>query len=151
MKQTLPLSDLECACATARQVARLLTQLYDGHLRGTGLETPQFALLMTLEKQGFCSQVDLGRRYGLDKTTVSRNLKLLERSGWIECSTGADRRKREFGLTAEGRKRLQQTKSHWKQAQNHLRSAMPGGEWESMFQSFRTVSHAAQSLLGRNG
>jgi len=70
----LALTDLRCACATSRQVARTLTQLYDSQMRSTGIEAPQFALLMTLEKQGPCSQVEIGSRYVLDKTTVSRNL-----------------------------------------------------------------------------
>ena len=58
----------------------MLTQLYDSRLRDTGMEAPQFALMMTLDKQGPCSQGALGRRYALDKTTVSRNLKWQLRS-----------------------------------------------------------------------
>ena len=80
------LTDLACACASARQVARTLTQLYDRWLIGTGLEAPQFALLMALDKHGAVSQAALGRRYALDKTTMSRNLKLFEREGWISVS-----------------------------------------------------------------
>jgi len=68
------LADLACACASARQAARLLTQLYDRHLRGAGLEAPQFALLMALKQHGPCSQITLGRRHGLDKTTVCRGI-----------------------------------------------------------------------------
>jgi DNA-binding MarR family transcriptional regulator len=140
------LTDLACACATARQVARALTQLYDGHLRGTGLEAPQFALLMTLRKQGPCSQVALGRRYGLDKTTVSRNLKWLERQGWIAESRTASRRERQLWLTAAGEKQLATALPEWKRAQAQLRSAMTAGQWESMFRTFRTVARAAQNI-----
>jgi DNA-binding MarR family transcriptional regulator len=140
------LTDLRCACATARQVARVLTQLYDSRLRDTGLEAPQFALMMTLEKQGPCSQVDLGRRYALDKTTVSRNLKLLERNGWISSSAASDRRKRQFTLTAAGRKRLAVAMPVWKKAQNQLRSGMAAEQWDAMFGVFRTVVQAAQAL-----
>ena len=148
MKPAPPaLTDLQCACATARQAARLLTQLYDSRMRPSGLEAPQFALMMTLEKQGPSSQADLGRRYALDKTTVSRNLKVLERSGWVECSTGSDRRKREFVLSTAGRKRLAQAKGQWKEAQNQLRAGMTGAQWENMFQTFRDVAHTAQTLL----
>lgn len=140
------LTDLPCACATARQVARVLTQLYDGRLRSSGMEAPQFSLLMTLEKEGECSQVDLGRRYGLDKTTVSRNLKLLERNGWIESAAAKDKRKRQFVLTTAGRKRLEAAKPQWKKAQDELRSGMTEQQWDAMFQAFRTVARAAQSL-----
>lgn len=144
------LTDLQCACATARQVARVLTQLYDSRLRSSGVEAPQFALLMTLAQQGSCNQVDLGRRYALDKTTVSRNLKLLERNGWIESSIGADRRERQFTLTPKGRKRIAQAKPAWKKAQNQLQAGMTAAEWDAMFTTFRTVTRAAQTLQAQN-
>jgi DNA-binding MarR family transcriptional regulator len=101
---------------------------------------------MTLNEQGPCSQVDLGRRYALDKTTVSRNFKLLERNGWIESSVVSDKRKRQFTLTAAGRERLAAAKPEWKKAQNQLRSGMTSEQWDAMFHVFRTVTHAAQIL-----
>ena len=149
MKKVQPepvLADLPCACATARQVARVLTQLYDTRLRASGLEAPQFALLLTLEKMGRCSQVDLGKRFALDKTTVSRNLALLENSGWIQSAVGIDRRRREFTLTAAGRERLAGAKPRWKEAQDQLRSQMTGEQWETMFRIFREVTAAAQAV-----
>jgi DNA-binding MarR family transcriptional regulator len=139
------LTDLACACATARQVARVLTRLYDSCLEGTGLEAPQFALLMTLDKHGAVSQAAIGRRYALDKTTASRNLKVLERKGWIASSTANDGRERRFTITAEGHKRLALAKPEWKRAQDHLRSRMPEKEWNAMFATFRAVAHAAQT------
>jgi DNA-binding MarR family transcriptional regulator len=141
-------TDLTCACATARQVARVLTQLYDSRLRETGMEAPQFALMMTLDKQGPCSQIAIGRRYALDKTTVSRNLKLLERHGWIESSAATDRRQRQFTLTAAGRKRLAAAKPEWKKAQDQLRSGMTAEQWTAMFHVFKTVTQAAQRSQG---
>jgi DNA-binding MarR family transcriptional regulator len=126
----------------------VLTQLYDSRLRGSGLEAPQFALMMTLDKQGPCSQVALGRRYALDKTTVSRNLKLLEGNGWIEVSVAHDRRERQFTLTAAGRKRVAAAKPEWKKAQDELRSAMTAGQWDAMFHAFTTATEAAQRIQG---
>jgi DNA-binding MarR family transcriptional regulator len=139
------LTDLACACATARQVARVLTQLYDSWLRDTGMEAPQFALLLTLDKQGASSQAAIGRRYALDKTTISRNLKVLERNGWIESSLANDKRERRFILTAEGHTRLAAARPEWKKAQEHLRSGMTARQWNTMFETFRTVARAAQA------
>jgi len=138
------INDLSCACSGARQLARVLTHLYDSNLRDAGMEAPQFALLMTLEQHGTCAQVDLAGRYALDKTTVSRNLKLLERNGWIEPAASADKRKRQFALTPAGREKLSQAKPAWKKAQDQLRSGMSTDQWEAMFQVFRTVAQAAQ-------
>ena len=127
-------------------MARVLTQLYDSRLRGADLEAPQFALLMALEKQGPFGPVELGRRYALDKTTVSRNLKLLERKGWIQSSVAEDQRKRQFILTDAGRQRLAAARPHWKKAQNQLRAGMTADQWDAMFRMFRVVTDAAQKL-----
>src|SRR5581483_8264007 len=124
-----------CACATARHVARLLTQMYDESLRDVGIQAPQFALLMTIDTLGPASQAALGRRHALDKTTISRNLRLLERKGWIETAPGADRRQRRFTLTPGGRRRLAAAKPAWQKAQERLRAAMSEQEWDAMFRA----------------
>lgn len=141
--------DFACACATARRVARTLTQLYDGALRGSGLEAPQFALLMTLEHKGPCTQAALGQHHALDKTTVSRNVRWLERQGWIRSAPGTDRRARELQLTAEGRRRLAAARPSWRRAQEQLRSEMTPGEWTAMFSAFTSVSAAAGRVKQR--
>jgi len=91
------LAELGCACANSRRVARMLTQLYDRHLQGSGIEAPQFALMATLDAHGPCTQTTLGRHHGMDKTTVSRNVGMLRRNGWIARSPALDRRERRIG------------------------------------------------------
>ena len=138
-----------CACATARHVARTLTQLYDTALSDIGLEAPQFALLMTIDKSGPCNQSVLGERHALDKTTVSRNVKWLERRGWVRSSIGKNRRERELTLTAEGRKRLAAAQPKWRKAQELLRSEMSDAEWNAMFRAFRATTEAARRVKRR--
>ena len=138
-----------CACATARHVARTLTQLYDTALRDTGLEAPQFALLMAIEQVGPCNQSALGERYALDKTTVSRNLKWLERQGWVHVSIGKNRRERELTLTAEGRRRLAAAHPKWRKAQALLRSEMSDADWNAMFRAFEKITEAAHRAKHR--
>ena len=97
-------------------VARTLTQLYDHVLKDTGLEAPQFALLLTIEKLGPSSQVLLGRRFGMDKTTVSRNVRWLEQRGWVQSRIGTsenNRHARFYSLTATGRHQLKQETEDW--------------------------------------
>jgi DNA-binding MarR family transcriptional regulator len=138
-----------CACAAARHVARTLTQLYDTALRDTGLEAPQFALLMAIDRIGPCNQSALGERYALDKTTVSRNLKWLERRGWVQVSIGRNRRERELTLTAEGRKRLAAAHPKWRKAQALLRSEMSDADWNAMFRAFGKITDAAHRAKNR--
>ena len=141
--------EFACACATARLAARALTQLYDSALRDSGLEAPQFALLMTLAHHGPCTQSALGEHHALDKTTVSRNVRWLARQGWIRSAPGADRRVRELQLTAEGRRRLDAAKPAWRRAQEQLRGEMTAAEWKAMFAAFGAASAAARRVKRR--
>ena len=134
-----------CACATTRQIARLLTQLYDRFLRNVGVEAPQFALLVEIDKEERSHHSAIGLQCGMDKTTVSRNLKLLERKGWVKSTRGRDRRERHVTLTQAGRKRLAAAWPEWRKAQTHLRTVMTGEEWTAMFHMLHVVMDAARA------
>ena len=132
------LSEIVCACANARRAARLVTQLYS-HEMGEGIEPGQFALLSTIEGRPGCTQASLGRAMGFDKTTLSRNIRLMIRNGWIEIDADGG-----YQLSAAGIERLAETKPRWKRAQQKLRSAMKSGDWERMMNSFSLAASAAQ-------
>ena len=144
------LPDIECACATVRRAARLLTQLYDQELR-PHLQAPQFALLAVLEKKPGCNQATLARVLAFDKTTLSRNLGLMERKGWIEHAEADDLRQRGFRLTPEGRKLVLNARRGWRRAQDRLRRAMTGEQWDSMWHVFRDVTNAAYEARKSKG
>ena len=135
--------DLGCACATVRRVARQVTKLYDDELRAVDIEAPQYALLSTLKRHGPCSQTTLGRPHALDKTTVSRNLRILERNGWIAFVPTTDRRERHVVLTADGERQQARAAVQWRAAQRGLRAAMSADDWAAMFAAFAAVSRAA--------
>lgn len=140
------LYDLPCACATARRAARTLTQLYDHHLRPHGIEGTQFALLEALETLGPRSQIAIGRGFRLDKTTLSRNLQLLTRKGWIEAMPGDDARERNYVLTVAGQKQLRAARPAWRRAQAELRGDMSADDWNAMWKGFRVVTDAADRV-----
>ena len=139
------LADLPCACATARRVSRLLTQLYDSHLRPHGLESTQFALLSMLATAGPISQAALGQRFGFDKTTLSRNLKVMREQGWIAVAEAETARERPCVLTAQGRARLRAARPAWLRAQAALRDSMGEGDWEAMWTAFRAIAGAGRT------
>jgi DNA-binding MarR family transcriptional regulator len=137
-----PLLDLNCACASIRRTARLVTQLYS-HEMGGNLEPAQFTLLSVLSRRPGATQSWLGRALGMDKTTVSRNLRLMRKNDWIEPDLTNDRRERGYRLTATGKKVLAAAEPGWKRAQSKLRAAFKPGEWESMLRVLRRVDGAA--------
>jgi len=140
------LPDLECACAGVRRVSRLVTQLYAQEI-GTVVEPSQFALLAALHRMPGSSQAPLGVAMGLDKTTLSRNLRLMRENGWIVPvkAHGADhdRRERGYRLTPKGQQMLSDAKPAWKRAQSRLRAAMSDVDWENMHRTFGLVARAA--------
>jgi DNA-binding MarR family transcriptional regulator len=144
------LPDIDCACATVRRAARLVTQLYDDEFR-EHLEAAQFALLSAIERQPTCNQSMLANALGLDKTTLSRNLSVLARRGWIERQAGTDQRERGFRLTPAGSGVLKAARPAWKRAQARLRSAMTGEQWNQMWQVFRVFTNASNHALSKKG
>lgn len=137
--------DFPCACAAARRAARAVTQLYDRHLRESEIEGTQFALLSVLHALGPSNQAAIGRRFALDKTTLSRNLKLLRSKGWIEAAAAEDGRERRYVLSASGEKRLAAAKPAWRRAQDELRASMTAKEWDAMWKAFHVVTEAAHT------
>jgi len=137
-----PLPDLGCACANLRRAARLVTQLYS-HEIGPDVEPAQFSLLSALLRHPGSSQAPLGRALGLDKTTMSRNLRLMETNGWIELDSTDDRRERCYRLTVAGEKILSAAKRGWTRAQAKLRAALKSGDWEALSAVFGGVAEAA--------
>jgi DNA-binding MarR family transcriptional regulator len=130
-----------CACATLRRAARLVTQLYDEELR-RHLPASQFALLSAIKSRPGCNQSMLARMLAFDKTTLSRNLGLLRRNGWIELATGDGRGERPR-LTKDGTKVLAVAGPGWRRAQNRLRSTMSAAQWNAMWRVMRDVTSCA--------
>jgi DNA-binding MarR family transcriptional regulator len=144
------LPDIECACATVRRAARLVTQLYDEEFRGR-LEASQFALLSAIERHPGRNQSLFAEVLSLDKTTLSRNLSVLARRGWIERQVAADQRERGVRLTPAGRGLLKTARPAWNRAQGRLRSAMTGEQWDQMRQAFRVLTNASRQALSKGG
>lgn len=135
---------IPCACASIRRASRVVTQLYDQWLRGHGIEAPQYALLAMLERLGETNQTTLGQRFDHDKTTLSRNLKVLTQKGWIETVPGSDARERRVRLTPGGRQRLAAARPAWRKAQSQLRAALPNHDWETTLQVLGAIARAAR-------
>jgi DNA-binding MarR family transcriptional regulator len=136
------LPDLGCACANIRRAARLVTQLYSEEM-SLHVEPAQFALLSALSRLPGASQAPLGLALGLDKSTLSRNLRLMRRNGWIEPVCAEDRRARGYHLTPAGKRILTSAIDGWTRAQTKLRAALRPGEWETMNGVVGRVAEAA--------
>jgi DNA-binding MarR family transcriptional regulator len=139
----MSLPDLGCACAGIRRASRLVTLLYAQEM-GSAIEPTQFALLKALGEMPGCPQASLGHALGLDKTSLSRNLRLLSGKGWIEPAKSLDRRERGHRLTAAGVEMLRLTEPGWQRAQTKLRAAMSPDGWARLHEVVDSLAVAAR-------
>jgi DNA-binding MarR family transcriptional regulator len=106
-----------CYCATLRTASRKVTSLYDAALAPVGVNLAQFSLLRKIERAGPVSLTELGRLTELDRSTVGRNVKVLERLGFATVTPGADHREATVTLSGSGTQVLQAGAPLWDAAQ----------------------------------
>jgi len=107
-----------CTCFAIRRAARHLTQAYDRSLAPCGIRTTQFSLLNHLAKAGPRSIQALAHDMGLDRTTLGRNLRPLERDGYVAIGVAAhDRRGRALRITEKGEAKRREAHALWQAAQ----------------------------------
>jgi DNA-binding MarR family transcriptional regulator len=120
----------ECAGWNSRLAARRISQFLDKELAATGMSIAQIGLMAQIAVAPDDTLGALARRCGLDQSTLSRNLRTLERAGLVEIVTAeADQRRRAVWLTEAGLRRLEAALPIWRQAQamlaRHLPAALP--------------------------
>ncbi|MFN4091028.1 MAG: MarR family winged helix-turn-helix transcriptional regulator [Alphaproteobacteria bacterium] len=115
--------DSLCTCFKLRRATRRVTQIYDRHLHPTGLRITQFGLLARLRAAPL-HMTELADRMGMDRTTLTRNLRPLERLGYVAVDPGEDRRTRTVAITPVGRLALSAAAPRWREAQAAVREAL---------------------------
>ena len=121
-----------CLCSKTRKAARAVTRFYDRHFTGTGLEPAQFTILVGIRLTEPVPTAQLAGQLGLDRTTFTRNLVLLQRNGLVVVERGEDARQRLISLTAEGRRTLKGAIPRWERAQHAAVSALGNANFNNL-------------------
>jgi DNA-binding MarR family transcriptional regulator len=109
----------ECLLTRTRQISRVITSIYDQHLRPFGINAPQFSLLVVIARLGEASRGEIGRQNHQEKSTLTRNLQLMLSEGWIMETAASNSRGggRAIAITKAGRKLLSEAAPAWRAAQ----------------------------------
>ncbi|CAH0191094.1 DNA-binding MarR family transcriptional regulator [Pseudomonas frederiksbergensis] len=110
----------QCLCTNLRRAARGVSRHYDGALDGFGINVAQYSLLCNLQRLDQPSISTLAEAMGLDRSTLGRNLRVLEGEGLVTLIEGEDMRNRIVLLTETGRERLAAALPAWEAAQQRL-------------------------------
>lgn len=121
-----------CTVYRLRMAARAATRLYDEHLAPAGIGIAQYGLLRIVAEGGGASVTDLARRMGLDRTTLTRNLKPLMRAGYLGLTEGPDKRTRAIVITQQGRAVLAEARPLWKSAQAQLHKRLGADDHDAL-------------------
>ena len=144
----------ECPQIRVRQVSRLLTRVYDEALRPIGVGVSQLSVLVAVAQFG-----EAGARMGalaqvlvMERTTLTRNLRPLEKAGWVRVGRSRDdARARVVNLTTAGERTIEAAYPLWEAAQRRIRDAIGVGKMASLREQLGEVVALAPKLIGGNG
>lgn len=117
---TLEVRD-SCLCLHLQRAARAVARYFDEALRPLELTNGQFSLLMSLNRPAPPSMGGVSALLAMDRTTLTANLKPLQRRGLLTIGADpADRRTRRLTLTPAGRHLLTAAVPIWRQSHAEL-------------------------------
>jgi DNA-binding MarR family transcriptional regulator len=132
----------DCVCFNVRKAARAITRFYDSVLEPSGIQGTQFSLLTVAHLAGELPITEMADRLGVDRTTLTRNLRVLETRGFIAVGHGKDGRTKSIQLTTAGRDALMKALPYWKKAQQTVVHDLG----HSRFKTLMTELSAIRSL-----
>jgi len=122
-----------CVCLRFRTVSRAVTQLYDQKLAPAGLRSTQLVVLLAIAAHEPVSPSALADELVMDRTTLARNTRPLEKAGLVEQSTAShDRRRRLLALTDDGHAAIARAAPLWQQAQAEFIESVGEDNWAAL-------------------
>ena len=131
----------ECACIRVRRASRAVTRAFDDAVRPLGIKATQFALLVAVSARKSASTTEHADRLGMERTTMVRNLQLLEKQGFLTSQIAGG--KRVPSLTDYGLETLASALPRWRMAQDRLKASMGHGQWPGILSNLDTLHQKA--------
>lgn len=129
-----------CACFNLRRAARLVTQRYDEAFRDLGLRATQLSVLLAAFMAPDVPLSKMARIMGMDRTSLTRNLQVLERKGLVCGTEGRDKRQRRIGITPEGEVVLKKAFPIWRTVQAEVEEALGDEKWRGLLSGLREAA-----------
>ena len=130
-----------CLCLHLQRAVRTVARRFDDALRPLGLTNGQFSLLMSLNRPDAPSMGDVASLLAMDRTTLTANLKPLERRGLVKVAVDADdKRSRRLALTSSGCALLAAAVPVWKQTHAEIEGKIAEYSPDRLRESLRALS-----------
>lgn len=130
-----------CVNFNLRKAMRAVSQHYDKILAPTKLRCTQFTILTVLSRMDTVTVTDLAEYLVMDRTTLTRNLKPLEKGGYLTILPNmSDKRSRNITITRTGQKAQETATPYWQQAQNEMIAFMGEEDTKQLINSLQKIS-----------
>jgi DNA-binding MarR family transcriptional regulator len=141
------LKEIAAACPgfQARATARAVTRYYNACFKPLGLTAEQFSLLVGIGAAEGATLVELADRAGVDATTLSRNVRNLEKRGIIRADGGRGRAGKRLSLTKSGNQLMADTVPAWDRAKEELSHRLGDEQLRSVKRAMAALAEAAKS------
>jgi DNA-binding MarR family transcriptional regulator len=131
-----------CVCFNLRWVTRAVTQFFDAEMRRHGIRPTQGSILAALSAQDSWTMAELSDWLGMERTTLVRNLRPLQRDGLVEVGGGGRGRLVELAITAKGRKQMEKVTPAWRVAQSAVVKTLGEKRWSAVLSDLEAAALA---------
>jgi DNA-binding MarR family transcriptional regulator len=131
-----------CVCFNLRRVMRVVTQFYDAEMRRHGIRPTQGSILASLQAKDSWNMAELSDWLGMERTTLVRNLRPLQRDDLVQISGGGRGNRVELAITAKGRKQIEKLTPAWKSAQSAAVKTLGEKRWSAILSDLETAALA---------
>jgi DNA-binding MarR family transcriptional regulator len=137
----------ECLSFALRRASRAVSQIYDHALMSSGLRSTQFNLLMGMSLHQAKTLTELALWLVMDRTTLTRNLKPLERAGLITGLATMDKRSKSYALTDKGHHLVAQALPLWHQLQHKIDHMLEDHYRKNLIEKLNHLIEKSRDLL----
>lgn len=134
-----------CYCTNMRRSAKAISDIYNNALKKADMTVAQYYILINLERMGRSNITHWAERVGLDRSTMIRNIKLLQSKDWIDEAEGHGK---QFELSEKGRKNLSEAKIIWENTQREIERLIGKESAEAIININDKIMEAAEKILG---
>jgi DNA-binding MarR family transcriptional regulator len=131
-----------CNCFAIRQAARVITQIYDRHVRQSGITGSQYTILAVLQSLPDMAMSALAEELMMDRTSLVRALQPLIRDGLVVSdSSGSAIKKASVRLTPAGEEKMAEAEMYWKDAQDEWEKKVGAKRAKALRDELNHVTH----------
>jgi DNA-binding MarR family transcriptional regulator len=132
----------KCCCFNMRKVMRAVTQFFDRYLEPADIRSTQFTLLVALSSINAKTLTEIAENLVMDRTTLTRNLKPLEKLELITTIQPLDKRSKVYVLTDKGKGVVEKAVPLWEEAQHSVVNTLGVERYNNIVKELESVLKA---------